>query len=391
MKTFFCTFLALLAAISFMVYAADGAGTALEKEPGKVNISLIRMNADLGSPDAQFNLGVCYEMGNGIGKDISEAVKWYKKSAELGHAGAQYRLGMCYHEGKGVKKDLKKALKWYRNAVERGNIEAKTKLDQVVAVLAQDILKSNSDVTDLSDDILTLSFPKGVKVELARVEAGTFVMSAKDGENRHGEIPHQVTLKHDFFITRTTVTQAQWQAVTGKNPSGYKGDDLPIGMVSWNDAMEFCEKLNTMGLAPKGWHFSLPTETQWEFACLGGNKSKGFKYSGSNNVDEVAWYLRNSGGKTHPVAQKKPNELGLYDMSGNADEWVLDDWQSDSSKQKPEFSRKNDRDGLRLRRGGSWNASAYNCRPADRGNNSPNKPGDRSDGLSFRLVLVPYP
>ena len=366
-------------------------GDGPELEPGMVNITMIRMNADLGSPDAQFNLGVCYETGNGIGKDIAEAVKWYGKAAELDHAGAQYRLGLCYEEGKGVEKDLMEAIRWYRNAAERGNIEAKKKLDQLVAVLEQDNLKQNTGAADLRKNVLIVSLPRGMRLEMAKVEAGTFEMSAKDGENRPGEIPHTVTLKHDFFIGRTTVTQAQWQAVTGNNPSGYKGSNLPVGMVSWNDAMDFCEMLNRKGLAPKGWRFTLPTETQWEFACRGGNRSKGFKYSGSNNVDEVAWYLRNSGGKTHPVAKKKPNELGLYDMSGNADEWCLDDWQADSSKQKPEFTRKNDRNGLRLRRGGSWEASPYNCRPADRGNNSPNKPGDRFDGLSFRLALVPYP
>ena len=241
---------------------------------------------------------------------------------------------------------------------------------------------------DINEDVLTISLSGEVKLEMVKVKAGSFEMSAWDGENRSGEVPHQATLTRDFFIGRTVVTQAQWQAVTGNNPSGLKGDDLPVGMVSWNDAMEFCEKMNKSGKAPNGWMFTLPTETQWEYAARGGNRSKGYKYSGSNDIHEVAWYLGNSGRVTHPVGQKKANELGLYDMSGNTDEWVLDEWENRSDKLQAEFTRGNDRGGLRVRRGGSWNASAYNCRPADRGNNSPNNPSDRFDGLSVRLALV---
>ena len=133
--------------------------------------------------------------------------------------------------------------------------------------------------------------------------------------------------------------------------------------------MEFCKKLNDMGLAPAGYKFSLPTEAQWEYAARGGNKSTGYEYSGSNDINEVAWYDGNSGGQTHPVGEKKPNELGLYDMSGNVWEWCLDTIGSH-----------------RIIRGGSWNYRAYNCQVANRNYGSPDY---RYGKYGFRLALVP--
>ena len=242
----------------------------------------------------------------------------------------------------------------------------------------------------------TIVLPGNVKLELVKVEAGSFEMSAKDGENESDEVAHWATLTKDFYIGRTEVTQAQWKAVMGTTPSTYEGDDLlPVEKVSWNDAMEFCEKLNRMGKAPSGWMFTLPTETQWEYAARGGKKSKGYKYSGSDDIGEVAWYSSNSGFTTHPARQKKANELGLYDMSGNVWEWCLDDWSSDSSELTDEFTRDNDRDGLfrvlrggssRVIRGGGWSSLAGDCRSACRFSLGP---GDRDDDLGFRVALVP--
>ena len=193
---------------------------------------------------------------------------------------------------------------------------------------------------------------------LVRIDAGTF----KRGEQ-------QVTISKAFFIGKYEVTQAQWRAVMGNNPAEYKGADRPVEQVSWNDAMEFCEKLNDYGYAPRGYKFSLPTEAQWEFAARGGNKSKGYEYSGSTDINEVAWYDDNSGDKTHDVGTKKPNELGLYDMSGNVWEWCLD---ANGS--------------LRVLRGGSWGINAYGCRVALRGYNFPD---DWYSSGGFRLALVP--
>ena len=142
-----------------------------------------------------------------------------------------------------------------------------------------------------------------------------------------------------------------------------------------------------MGKAPKGWHFSLPTETQWEYAARGGNKSKGYKYSGSNNIDDVAWYSNNSGSKSHPVGIKNPNELGLYDMNGNVQEWCLDDWADKTDQLKAEFTRGNDQYiYYRSNRGGSWDSDARRSRCASRYRNNPDF---RFHAYGFRVALVP--
>ena len=233
----------------------------------------------------------------------------------------------------------------------------------------------------------TIDLPDGVKLEMVKVEAGWFEMSANDGRNDPDEVAHLTILTKDFYIGKTEVTQAQWKAVMGTNPSGFKGDDLPVEKVSWYNAMEFCEKLNSTGMAPAGWRFTLPTETQWEYAARGGRKSKGHMYSGSNKVDDVAWYHDNSDSKTHPVGQKTPNALGLHDMSGNVFEWCLDDWKDKSDMLTAEFSRSNDQsDSKRGYRGGGWGGYDNCCRSAYRGRGNP---GIRNNALGFRVALVP--
>ena len=163
----------------------------------------------------------------------------------------------------------------------------------------------------------------GVSFEMVRVEGGTFRMGAtseQGSDASDGEYPvHSVTLS-GYYIGKTEVTQALWKAVMGRNPSYSKGNNLPVNDVSWDDCQEFIRKLNAL----TGQNFRLPTEAEWEFACRGGNNSRGYKYSGSNYIDNVAWYCDNSGKKIHPVAKKSPNELGIYDMSGNVLEWCAD-------------------------------------------------------------------
>jgi formylglycine-generating enzyme required for sulfatase activity len=155
--------------------------------------------------------------------------------------------------------------------------------------------------------------------EMVFVEGGTFMMGSEDGYD--SEKPaHRVTLD-SFEIGKYPVTQAQWQAVMGNNPSYCKNrSECPVENVSWNDVQEFIQKLNSITYKT----YRLPTEAEWEYAARGGNKSRGYKYAGSNNIDEVAWYDKNSGRKTHPVGLKSPNELGLYDMIGNVYEWSRD-------------------------------------------------------------------
>ena len=130
-----------------------------------------------------------------------------------------------------------------------------------------------------------------------------------------------------YYIGETEVTQALWQAVMGSNPSMFKGNQLPVDQVSWKDCKKFVGKLNIV----TGKRFRLPTETEWIYAAKGGNRSRGYKYSGSNNIDDVAWYKDNSGNVTHRVKTKLPNELGIYDMTGNVEEWCEDKFDSKSN------------------------------------------------------------
>ena len=166
--------------------------------------------------------------------------------------------------------------------------------------------------------------------DMVFVKGGTFTMGATAEQGSDAESDekptHSVTVS-DFYIGKYEVTQAQWRSVMGKNPSCFSGDNNPVETVSWNDIQKFIKKLNTK----TGKRFRLPTEAEWEYAARGGNQSKGYKYSGSNSISEVAWYKDNSNSKTHPVGQKRPNELGIYDMTGNVCEYCQDWYGSYSS------------------------------------------------------------
>ena len=157
---------------------------------------------------------------------------------------------------------------------------------------------------------------------MVEVKGGTFTMGAtseKDDYYSRAKPAHQVTLS-DYYISKYELTQEEWETVMGNNPSNYKGDNKPVEQVSWNDCQNFIKKLNEL----TGLIFRLPTEAEWEYAARGGNKSRGYKYSGSNSIDDVAWYSGNSSSTSHPIGTKHANELGLYDMSGNVNEWCSD-------------------------------------------------------------------
>ena len=221
------------------------------------------------------------------------------------------------------------------------------------------------------------------------VEGGTFTMGATTEQNTEdysNESPtHKVTLS-DYYIGETEVTQALWYAVMGTNPSDLTGDSNPVKNVSYTDCIEFINKLNEMFSGRlNGMKFALPTEAQWEFAARGGNKSRGYKYSGSNYIGDVAWYGANSGYKTHPVAQKQPNELGLYDMSGNVFECCRDWYGSYSFSTQINPMGPTSGSG-RVLRGGSCYSYARYCRVSYRGDSYPSS---RISGLGFRLALVP--
>lgn len=252
--------------------------------------------------------------------------------------------------------------------------------------------------------------PVTPRIRMIKVEAGSFAMGDAPGR--------KVTIKNDFYIGETEVTQAQWIAVMGLKKSGAEAgkekksnytfgpneehrngsDDLPVDTLSWDEAMAFCRRLNRDGFAPEGWMFTLPTETQWEFAARGGVKSRNFKYSGGDELGEVAWCKGNNGrnaegrivspecGKNRAVKGKKPNELGLYDMNGNVCEWCLDPYEKDPAEILPEFTVPAGSEAIfRVIRGGSWYTNDAACTPALR---SPMTQGGRGPYLGFRLALV---
>ncbi len=219
---------------------------------------------------------------------------------------------------------------------------------------------------------------------MVKVEGSTFTMGATPEQGNDAyeyERPaHQVTLS-DYYIGRYEVTQKEWQAVMGDNPSKFYGDNLPVDYVSWNDCQDFINKLNQL----TGLKFRLPTEAEWEFAARGGKQSKGYKYSGSDNAKNIAWYEKNSGSKPHQVGTKEPNELGIYDMSGNVGEWCGDWYGRYSSSAQTNPTGPSSGSG-RVLRGGGWSRDAGYCRVSDR---SLINPSIRGNFSGFRVVLVP--
>ena len=229
---------------------------------------------------------------------------------------------------------------------------------------------------------ITIPVKNGISIEMVKVEAGSFNMGATPEMQAPYEVEkpvHRVTLTNNYYIGKYEVTQALWQAVMGSNPSYFKGDDLPVEQVSWNDCQDFISKLNAM----TGKRFRLPSEAEWEYAARGGKKSRGYQYSGSNTLGDVAWYEGNSGSKTHAVGTKQPNELGIYDMTGNVYEWCQDWYGSYSSS--PQTNPIGAVSGSsRVDRGGSWFFTAKHCRSSYRFNLTP---GYRLNFLGLRLVL----
>ncbi|MDY5736803.1 MAG: SUMF1/EgtB/PvdO family nonheme iron enzyme [Candidatus Onthomorpha sp.] len=231
---------------------------------------------------------------------------------------------------------------------------------------------------------------KGVEFKMIKVEGGTFSMGATSEQGSDAdddEKPvHSVTLS-DYYIGETEVTQELWEAVMGSNHSRFKGNNQrPVESVSWKDCQKFIKELNRL----TGKEFRLPTEAEWEYAARGGKYSKDYvyKYSGSNDAYEVAWYYDNSGDETHPVKTKKANKLGLYDMSGNVYEWC-NDWYGDYQSYSQTNPTGPSRGERRVLRGGSWYSDYsdwrdWYVRVSYRGDGTPD---DRYRDSGLRLAL----
>lgn len=261
--------------------------------------------------------------------------------------------------------------------------------EQLDSIATYDYSEGQGGVLDGENRVFTVN---GVSFTMVPVKAGTFTMGATAEQQDPGndEKPtHQVTLTNDYYMGETEVTQALWEAVTGYSPtvSGSSwssakgiGNNYPAYYVSYEDVLSFLSKLNSL----TGETFRMPTEAEWEYAARGGNKSKGYQYSGSNTLGDVAWYRDNSNSMTHVVKAKLPNEFGLYDMSGNVWEWCSD-WYSDTYSSSSQIDPVGASSGsYRVIRGGGWYNSAGGCRVANRDGDAPSR---HNDGIGFRLAL----
>ena len=248
---------------------------------------------------------------------------------------------------------------------------------------------------------------ENLEIELVYIEPGAFIMG---GDAADIQKPvHDVSIANGYWMGKYPVTQAQYQELVGENPShfqkglkfskgflGFGGDSLkddtsqyPVEQISWNDAKRFCQCLNNVeksaGNLPEGYEYRMPTESEWEFAAQCGTEHSDKEFSGSNNINDVAWYKENSNDRTHPVGELAPNELGLYDMCGNVWEWCLDDWHNNYEGAPCDGSCWGESKGItRVFRGGGWSSLAEYCQLKNRYYLAP---GFVYNFLGLRVVL----
>ena len=267
----------------------------------------------------------------------------------------------------------------------------------VGVLLASLVVQTAAPVKSTEGENRIIPLADKVDLEMIWIKPGTFTMGSPEDElgRFDDEVQHPVTLTRGYWLGKYEVTQAQYKAVMGTNPSHFTGDNNPVDTVSWDDAMEFCKKLTEIekvaGRLPEGYKYTLPTEAQWEYACRAGTTTA--LNSGKNlsdkvecpEMDEVGWYDHNCGQKTHPAGQKLPNAWGLYDMHGNLWEWCLD-WEGDYPTEAVSDPTGPGTGRYRVIRGGSWYSWACSCQSALRFSYDSGK-GDDDSG--FRVALAP--
>jgi len=341
----------------------------------------------------------------GIASDAKEPampdLKLLESAAQQGDAKAMYELGKSYEEGVGVIQNYVQAHVWYNIASSRGYTAASKARDAVAKKMTGNQLEkaqelalnwkptkasgsvtkdSNKEVepekSDNREDSLT-------GIEFVFVKGGSFRMGSDEGEN--DEKPVNEVRLDDYYIGKYEVTQGQWSKIMGDNPSKFKlGDNYPVENVSWDDIQVFLQKLSQK----TGQNYRLPTEAEWEYAARSGGKHE--RFAGTSNESELkgyTWFYRNSGNQTHPVGQKMPNGLGIYDMSGNVWEWCWDWYGNNYSSKSPRDNPDGPRGGSdRVLRGGSWLSTAAYLRASYRYYNTTDY---RYYNLGFRLARTP--
>ncbi len=266
------------------------------------------------------------------------------------------------------------------------NLQLRYELETAIQRINNHVIERVGNFTTSTENL-----PNGITLKMVSLPAGQFLMGSPDSDpdaRDNEKPPHQVQV-NGFAIGKYSVTQAQYEAVMGKNPSHFKNNSWlknnlqnPVEQVSWNDAQAFCQKLSQI----TGKTYRLPTEAEWEYACRAGTTTRYYFGDDASQLGDYAWYIANSQSKTHPVGQKKPNAWGLYDMSGNVWEWCEDDWHDNYIGAPTDGSawiNNNDND-YRIRRGGSWYYDPNNCRSAYRSNY--NRRGLTDDDFGFRVV-----
>ncbi|MBR6057402.1 MAG: SUMF1/EgtB/PvdO family nonheme iron enzyme [Victivallales bacterium] len=311
-------------------------------------------------------------------------------TAYMDYEGKRYETPLPYNELQEGGR-LNGTLSW-----RKGDVGYEGKFDRTVNWMGHEVITVELQKTEFDGTVI---LPGGVKLEMVKIPKGDFTMGSPEGElGRYlSETKHHVYLSKDFWLGKTEVTQAQYEALMKGNPSNFKkGGDYPVEKVTWNDAMEFCRRLTELernaGRFPKGYEYTLPTEAQWEYACRAGTTTalnNGMnlmdeKYN-CENLNETAWYdYHKDERSTHPVGLKKENKWGLYDMQGNVYEWCLD-WYGNYSAGSNTDPKGPSTGSRRVCRGGSWNGLARNCRSANRYYFGPSL---GYSGIGFRVALV---